>query len=396
MTPREKVLSIGVGVAIAVAAGSYLMTSIRKGFQTKNNRIDQLQSELIQRDTQITDGLIDRQKLMALALRSLPTENQRAQADYTQWLIGLVEESGLTSPKWSFINRELQERGVYKLFKFQVSGGGTIENATKLLYQFYAKDYLHRVTSLKISPVANAPYQLNIELSGEVLALEAASSKQAPPSWTSHRVQRSLDDYSDIILGRNLFSPANHPPQWTSVASTQAVRGSRFSFTPEAKDIDPGQRVRYEVVGDMVPGMRLSTSGEIDWMPEANGRYDVELMAIDSGIPQQKIAHKLTVEVIDPPPPVDPPKPPPQFDIASQAKLSGLVTGKDGPEAWVRSMLEGKTLYLKIGSKLTLGSVEGTVVSVGANYMELETEGKRWTVGLDENLADAYRRMNVD
>ncbi|MFN9912204.1 MAG: hypothetical protein ACK53L_06450, partial [Pirellulaceae bacterium] len=73
MTPREKVLSIGVGVAIAVAAGSYLMTSIRKGFQTKNNRIDQLQSELIQRDTQITDGLIDRQKLMALALRSLPT-----------------------------------------------------------------------------------------------------------------------------------------------------------------------------------------------------------------------------------------------------------------------------------------------------------------------------------
>ncbi|MFN9914766.1 MAG: hypothetical protein ACK53L_19410, partial [Pirellulaceae bacterium] len=111
---------------------------------------------------------------------------------------------------------------------------------------------------------------------------------------------------------------------------------------------------------------------------------------------QQKIAQKLTVEVIDPPPPVDPPKPPPQFDIASQAKLSGLVTGKDGPEAWVRSMLEGKTLYLKIGSKLTLGSVEGTVVSVGANYMELETEGKRWTVGLDENLADAYRRMNVD
>jgi hypothetical protein len=34
--------------------------------------------------------------------------------------------------------------------------------------------------------------------------------------------------------------------------------------------------------------------------------------------------------------------------------------------------------------------------AVGANYMELETEGKRWTVGLDENLADAYRRMNVD
>ncbi len=75
------------------------------------------------------------------------------------------------------------------------------------------------------------------------------------------------------------------------------------------------------------------------------------------------------------------------MDVASQAQLSGLVTGRDGPEAWVQSKLEGKTINLKVGDKLSLGSVGGTVVAIGANYLELETDGKKWTVGLDENLA---------
>ena len=84
------------------------------------------------------------------------------------------------------------------------------------------------------------------------------------------------------------------------------------------------------------------------------------------------------------------------MDVASQAEVSALVAGRDGPEAWVRSKLEGKTIYLKKGDKLTLGSVVGTVIAVGANYMELETDGQKWTVGLDESLADAFRRLKAD
>jgi hypothetical protein len=40
--------------------------------------------------------------------------------------------------------------------------------------------------------------------------------------------------------------------------------------------------------------------------------------------------------------------------------------------------------------------VIGKVVAVGANYAEFESDGRRWTVGLDESLADAYRRSQID
>ncbi len=42
MTPREKILSIGVGVALAAAVGSYVFKSVRTGFQKKNDQISRL------------------------------------------------------------------------------------------------------------------------------------------------------------------------------------------------------------------------------------------------------------------------------------------------------------------------------------------------------------------
>ena len=56
MTPREKVLSIGVGVAVTLAVGSYAWSSIRNGLRLKQARVDQLQTEITKRDTAITDA----------------------------------------------------------------------------------------------------------------------------------------------------------------------------------------------------------------------------------------------------------------------------------------------------------------------------------------------------
>jgi hypothetical protein len=69
-----------------------------------------------------------------------------------------------------------------------------------------------------------------------------------------------------------------------------------------------------------------------------------------------------------------------------------LVSDGKGPQAWIRSKTEDKTLFLREGENLKLGDIQGKVISIGANFIELETEGKRWTVGLDEPLADAYKR----
>ncbi len=244
--------------------------------------------------------------------------------------------------------------------------------------------------------VPREPYQLDITLVSEVLALDVASSKQPPPSNNSDRLSRSLKEYESAIVGRNLFSPANHPPVLAKTASASATKGTSFTFDPGASDPDKGQSIRYEIVGDAPKGLNIDRDGKsIQWTPDEVGEFMVSVRATDSGLPKQSIVQQLTINVSEPKP-VEPPKVEPKMDVATQAFVSALVTGRDGPEAWVRSRTEGKTIFLKAGDKLTLGSVQGTVIGVGANYIELETDGKKWTVGLDESLADAYRRLNVD
>jgi len=396
VTQREKVLSVGFSIAIVFVIGHYGLQSIRKGFEAKSNEVDRLRSEITRRETVTTDGLLDRLKINAVVSGSLPTNKEKAGADYRSWLITLINDSGLSQSKQMLIG-DTVEKGVYRKLKFSVSGRGTIENLTKLLHQFYSKNYLHRISQLKISLVPREPYQLEILLISEVLALDSASPTQPAPGDSSYRITKSIDQYNQVIVDRNLFSPANHPPTLPQTASTQAIKGESLSYNPTASDTDPGQTIRYEFVGEHPEEMKIdSISGALAWTAPTTGSFDVTLRAIDSGLPSTFAEQKLTIVVIDPPPPIEPPKPEPKMDIAAQAFVSALLAGREGPEAWVRSRLDGKTIYLKKGDKLSLGSVEGTVVGVGANYIELETDGVTWTVGLDESLADAYQRMKAD
>lgn len=396
MTTREKVLSVGVAVAVSFVVGHYGLQSIRKGMEVKSNEVDRLRSEISRRETLTTNGLLDRLKINAALEGSLASNREKAAADYRSWLITLINDVGLSQSKQTFIG-DTTEKGVYRKLKFSITGRGTIENLTKLLYQYYSKNYLHRIAQLKITLVPREPYQLEIGFISEVLALDTASPIQPEPTASSHRVTKSITEYNQKIVNRNLFSPANHPPSWPETASTQAIKGESLTFKLATSDSDPGHTVKFEMVGEHPEEMKIDdATGSLVWIPNSVGSFDVTLRARDNGLPPTSSEQKLTIVVNEPPPPVVPPKPEPKMDVASQSFVSALLAGRTGPEAWVRSRLDGKTIYLKQGDKLSLGSVEGTVVNVGANYVELETDGVRWTVGLDESLADAYQRMKTD
>jgi len=238
---------------------------------------------------------------------------------------------------------------------------------------------------------------LDINLVSEVLAIDAASETQQEPTKTSHRIAKSIQQYDETIVGRNLFSPANHQPKLSATADAPAIKGEPINYKPSVSDSDPGQSVRFEIIGDYPEEMRIDgATGALAWTPQATGSTDIMIRATDNGLPSTWAEQRVTIAVSDPPPPVAPPKPEPKMDVAAQSFVSALLAGREGPEAWVRSRMDGKTIYLKKGDQLSLGSVQGTVISVGANYIELETEGVRWTVGLDESLADAYQRMKTD
>jgi hypothetical protein len=116
--------------------------------------------------------------------------------------------------------------------------------------------------------------------------------------------------------------------------------------------------------------------------------------ATDNGVPARSSSQWITISVKEPPPPA---KEPVKFDVASQSVVTALLSGKNRPpEAWVLSKTDGKNFTLRKGDPLKLGGIEGFVTEVGANYVEFETQGRRWLVGLDESIADAYQRGQTD
>jgi hypothetical protein len=395
MNQREKFLAAGVGAVVLLFVGQSFISSIQSGLNAKKQKIEDLTKTKQNQQLEMTAGLVASQKLNIVAERSLPRSEEKARADYMEWLIELAETTNLEDPIPKFLG-ESKDKDTYQSFKFQLMGTGTIENVTGLLHAFYNKNYLHRITQFDIRPVTtgNDPNRLSITLNSEVLALGVAKEKQLPPTSPSNRLVKSLDEYDRIIVDRNLFSPLNVPPKLEPNKVVDAKIGLKLELSVDAKDPDPNQYVTYELFGDVPKGILIDKdSGKLSWSPSELGEFQVAVKATDSGIPAQSSLQSLTIKVKELP---TPPPAPKNFDVASQSVVTALISGANGPEAWVLSKTEDKKYYLRKGDQLKLGGVEGKVIEVGANYMELETDGKRWTVGLDESLAEAYARGLAD
>lgn len=397
LNQREKLLAGGVGLVVLLFVGQSFVSSIQSGFEAKNKILDDLIEQKTNQGLQIATGAVAKQKLRKVATRSLPSLEEKARADYLAWLIELGEQSGLEdpNPRWS---GEVPEKDVYLILKFSITGVGNLENATRLLHSFYEKDCLHRITRFEIRPITSVnapPDRMTISLDCEVLSLKSAAPNQEPSKLVSHRINAPIDEYLRRIVENNIFAPPNHAPEFDNRRVVEATLGIRLDHPIDAKDADPGQFIRYELVGDVPKGMAIGAdTGRLTWSATEVGEYKVNVAVKDTGIPSRATTKMLTVKVSEPPPPK---KEPPKFDIASQAFVSALITGANGvPEAWIRSKTDSKTFYLRKGDQLKLGDVVGKVEEVGANFLELETEGKRWLVGLDESLADAYQRSQTD
>ncbi len=391
LSQREKILAAGVGLILLLFIGNYIWGTISKGFSDKADEITRLTQQRDDQKLQITAGSIAKSKLNRLVSQSLPSNEEKARAQYLEWLIDLADECELIDPLPK-TEGDSVEKDLYQSFKFQLSGTGTIENATKLLHAFHAKDYLHRILRFDMQPLPNSkiPNQLKITLQSEVLALKNAKPDQPPPGNNAPRLEKSYEEYYNSIVGRNIFAPTNTPPAFEKSKLVSATLGIKMDVGLGAKDADPGQVIKYEFEGEPIKGMQLDPeTGNLSWTAMELGDYKVAVRATDSGIPAKSSVQWISIKVQEPPPAVKKPK---DFDVASQAFVSALIADGKGPQAWIRSKTENKTLYLRQGEQLKLGDIEGKVISIGTNFIEFETEGKRWTVGQDEPLSDAYKR----
>lgn len=395
MSQRERVLALGVGVVASLFAGQVIWSSIEGGFQEKRNQIAALKKQKEDQGLQLLQGSESSKKINKILPRSASTKEEIARATYQSWLIYLAKQINLNEPLPRAMG-DTVDKGGFHTYRFQLTGTGNLSHVTNLLKEFEAKPFLHRITRFEIRPSTNPNDgdKIAISMDCELLSLPMAKEIQSIPKSSYDLLAKSSADYEGSILNRNLFGPINQPPQLSPKRTVEATKGVRVDCTIDAKDPDLTHYLTYEIIGDAPADLKLDPeTGKVDWTGRELGSVSFLVRATDSGIPAKSAEQLVTIQVKDLPPPA---KAPPSFDVASQARISGLVANKDRAEGWIYSKTEGKTIKLRKGDELKLGSVVGKVIEVGVNYMELESEGRRWTLGIEETVADAYQRGQVD
>jgi hypothetical protein len=390
MTPRERVLGIGVGSILALAGCQYVFMQYRSAVAARQTRVDALDQQILEAQEKLLQGAYADRMMGEYLVRSLPSDIEKARADYTRWLYEIITMVELRDASVSFTNT-LPAGDLYKRHQFKLSGKTDQRGWVELMHLFYTKDYLHRISNLVVRPFREGG--LFVDMTIDVIGLDAAQPDLAAPTATSPMVD-SFATYADPILNRNFFSPPNQAPKFTTPSRLTATLGQSPNLAVKAEDPEKDS-VRYAIVGEAPEGLELdSRTGAIRWNPKAPGSYPLAVEAIDAGYPAQRVEQRFEIAVVNPPPPPPPakePEPAPGFDDATQTVLTALVQGGGDWTAWMKVRTQGTTVKLRPGDKFEIGRLSGTVVDVNSRFVTLESEGRRFELRPAGNLAEAAK-----
>lgn len=393
MTQRERFLAIAVGGLMLAIGLQWAFTKHRTAVKQRTNLITNLEQQKQRLQEELLQGAYADRQMGEYVIRSLPSDAERAKSDYQKWLLDLVQTHGIANavvdPTTSIPMGDLYER-----YGFSLTGKASLPQVTSLLHDFYAKDYLHRVMKISVTPSRTGDLTLKMDVDG--ISLKSAPKTNEPSKQTSWKVNPEIAEYRDAVLNRNFFSPPNEPPKFGGSNQVDVVVGKETRT--EIKFSDPeGHQVNYTLVGNSPDFIELdSRTGSLKVNPTETGKHELLVRATDNGFPSRSVEQPLILVISDPPPPLEPEKPKPEFDDSKQTVLTGLVQGRDDWMAWMNIRTRGETLKLRVGDGFEIGSLKGTVIEVTQRFAVLEIDGRRFTLLPSGNLADAAKSALED
>nr|WP_235935135.1 cadherin repeat domain-containing protein [Candidatus Laterigemmans baculatus] len=385
MTQRERILALAVGAVLLILGLQWGFNKYRGALSARETRLASLDDQLSDRRFKLIEGAMADGRMGTYLARSLPSDLERAQFVYTQFLLDLVSEAELEGAAAKPTGASPMP-GLYTQLSFKVTGSGDLQQLVELLYEFHRRDYLHRIQNLVVRKVRG---RLNIDMDVQALALHAASPEAVLPTTPSPRVAESVDEYLDPILNRNPLAPPNRPPSYAAETSPEAVLGQEFSYVARFNDPDEGQQLQYSLVGDAPQGAELDpASGTLRLNPDSVGEIDLTLRATDSGWPAKSSEQRIVIRVVEPKEP-EPEPVRPSFDEARQAVLTGLVQSQGEWTAWINVRTQGQVLRLRAGEPFEIGQMTGSVVEVNQRFAVLEHQDQRFVLRPNTSVAAA-------
>ncbi len=204
MSDRQKQWAIGSMVLLfgLLAADQLWSRMVAEPGKIAMAKHDRLIKQIRKTKLQIKGAQQQVRRLKQWRARSLPTDVQSARTLYQGWLHRLVDSAGLEQRVVD--SGTPVKRAGLQVLPFTVRGTGTMEQLTKLLYQFYRAPHLHRIRTLSIAPIS-AGARLSLSFAIEALMVEGCErTDRLAEGVSTVLASPQLRDYR-LLAERNLF-----------------------------------------------------------------------------------------------------------------------------------------------------------------------------------------------
>ena len=340
-------------------------SSIQESFKTRATNEKRKREQLAKQEFTLKRAVLADRELRDLKSRSLPSNLDLARAQYESWLAKLLKTSDISEPQWKCRTTKPVRKGDEPVtITWRVSGRGRLDQVNQLLYDYYALDTLHRLSSLKLTAIPESrKLQINFDTQALVLANTEPENKLDPTRKSAWAMEHGPEHIARIIE-RNMMSRANLRPNLERVSAQTVTVGETLEVSLQAEDPNELDALAFTLV-DPLPGAKVnSSSGRLQWRPDAVGEYKLLARVDDDGIPSKSATREILVKVVNPPPPpkADPPPPPPPKPTVDEAMFTyatGQVRVNGKPQVWLKVRTSGETLKLGEGDAIKVGSVDG-------------------------------------
>ncbi len=211
LSKREKTLALAC-CALAGAVVLYWLVGSSGGSVGELRRVrNEKAEELAKKQARLDATLKSKAKLAQWERRALPANTRDAGRLYQSWLTGLVGRLKLEDVRIEPREGRVR-RGVYTALPFTVHGKGTLDQLTRLLFEFYSAGYLHQIQQFTVTPLKDSG-KLDMNIVIEAMSLPSATSTTGLPEEKPLRpLSGKLEEYQKTIVERNLFKPYTPPP----------------------------------------------------------------------------------------------------------------------------------------------------------------------------------------
>lgn len=286
MSDREKILAIAVATLVALMGASKGWSSYQATRQRNLQVQQEVAQELSNSRTATARGRRAQQKLSQWRRQSLPSDPDIAKSLYQDWLQQQLTAAGLQVKELNNRSSRTSSEN-YQQFSFVVNASGKLNQLTDFLYRFYQAKHLHRISAANLAPTDERK-SLSISLTVDALLLDNADRKDQLADGASEELQQTLDQFSNDIVGRNLF--ATHQPKKAMPADSVAQPDE----DAEAKQARISG-INYGQDGWQM-SIRMEDSGKISYYREGDririGRFRGRIVELDGNLRRVVVATK--------------------------------------------------------------------------------------------------------